>query len=42
VPFELFALGIPHVAFVIWIVYADRAMRRQRSIELERFRQLKP
>lgn len=37
---ELLAMAIPHAAFVLWMVAADRAMRRQRDIELARFRDL--
>ena len=37
---ELGALGVPHAAFLIWLLNADRAMRRQRTAELEQFRAL--
>lgn len=37
---ELAALGVPHAAFVIWLVHADRAMRAQRAADLEQFRAL--
>lgn len=40
-PVELGVLSVPHVAFVIWMVYADIGMRRQRARELDRFRELK-
>ncbi len=39
-PIELAALGVPHLAFVVWLVNADRAMRAQRAAELEQFRAL--
>lgn len=41
VPVELGTLAVPHVAFVIWLVYCDRAMRAQRTVELARFRELR-
>jgi hypothetical protein len=37
---ELATMAVPHVLFVIWMVYADRAMRQQRERELLRFRAL--
>ena len=37
-PIELAALGVPHAAFMIWLLNADRAMRAQRAAELEQFR----
>jgi hypothetical protein len=40
-PPELGVMAIPHLAFIAWTLYADRGMRRQRTAELERFRQLK-
>lgn len=40
-PIELAALGVPHVAFVLWLFSADRAMRSQRAAELEQFRRLR-
>lgn len=39
-PVELAALGVPHLAFMVWLFRADRAMRVQRAAELEQFRQL--
>ncbi len=39
-PIEMAALGVPHVAFMIWLFNADRAMRAQRAAELEQFRSL--
>jgi hypothetical protein len=41
VPVELVTLGIPHLSFVIWLVYCDRGMRKQRATELARFRALR-
>lgn len=41
VPVEAGTLAVPHLAFVIWLVVADRAMRQQRARELARFRQLR-
>lgn len=37
---ELGSLAVPHVAFLMWLVVNDRAVRSQRAIELERFRLL--
>src|SRR5436190_4707850 len=37
---ELSVMAIPHLAFVAWLVAADRAMRTQRAIELARLREL--
>jgi hypothetical protein len=36
---EMFVMAIPHVAFVAWLLVADRAMKRQRNIELARMRE---
>jgi hypothetical protein len=33
-------MAIPHLAFIGWLVAADRAMRHQRAIELARLRDL--
>lgn len=41
VPLELGVMAGPHIAFVAWTIYADRGMRRQRTAELERFRELR-
>lgn len=41
VPIELGALAVPHLAFVVWLIYCDRAMRAQRTVELARFRELR-
>ena len=35
---EMSVMAIPHLAFVAWLVRADRAMRNQRTIELARLR----
>ena len=40
-PIELTALAVPHAAFLIWLFNADRAMRKQRAVELEQFRALR-
>jgi hypothetical protein len=40
-PVEIGMLAVPHVAFVIWLIYCDRAMRAQRPAELARFRELR-
>ena len=37
---ELTVMAVPHLAFVAWLVAADRAMRAQRAIELARLREL--
>lgn len=37
---EMGVMAIPHAAFLAWLLTADRAMRRQRPIELERLRAL--
>lgn len=39
-PIELAALAVPHLALVVWLIAADRAMKRQREIELARMREL--
>ena len=39
-PVELAALGVPHVAFVVWLLNTDRTLRAQRAAELEQFRAL--
>jgi hypothetical protein len=38
---ELTTLSVPHAAFLIWMLYCDRGMRRQRSSELARYRALR-
>jgi hypothetical protein len=37
---ELSVMAVPHFAFLAWLIMAHRAMRRQRSIELARLREL--
>jgi hypothetical protein len=39
-PIELGAMTVPHVSFLIWMLYADRGMRQQRERELEEFRKI--
>jgi hypothetical protein len=41
VPIELGLMAVPHAAFFGWLLAADRAMRRQRTRELARFRELR-
>lgn len=41
VPVEAGLLSVPHVAFIAWLLLADRAMRAQRTSELARFRELR-
>jgi len=38
---EMIAMGVPHVAFMIWLLNADRALRMQRESELKQFRALR-
>jgi hypothetical protein len=38
VTIEMSVMAVPHVAFIAWLVAADRAMRRQRAAELEQLR----
>jgi len=38
---EIGWMAVPHAAFVIWLIRADRAMRTQRETDLARFRELK-
>lgn len=40
VTIELSVMAVPHLAFIAWLVAADRAMRNQRTIELSRLREL--
>ena len=40
VAIEMSVMAIPHLAFLVWLVAADRAMRGQRAIELARLREL--
>lgn len=37
---EMSVMAVPHLAFIAWLVAADRAMRGQRAIELARLREL--
>jgi hypothetical protein len=37
---EFAVMALPHLAFIAWLVAADRAMRSQRAIELARLREL--
>lgn len=39
-PIELAALAVPHLALIGWLIAADRAMKRQRAIDLARMREL--
>lgn len=41
VPVELATLAVPHAAFIVWVVYCDRGVRRQRQVELNRYREMK-
>jgi hypothetical protein len=41
IPLELGMMTVPHVSFAIWMFYADRGMRAQRTAELGRFRALR-
>jgi hypothetical protein len=38
---ELVTLTVPHVGLVIWLLYCDAGMRKQRAQELARFRELR-
>jgi hypothetical protein len=38
---ELVVLAVPHLAFIVWLAYCDRGMRRQRATELARYRALR-
>lgn len=40
VPVEMAVMAVPHLAFIAWLVAADRAMRSQREVELARLREL--
>lgn len=37
---EMLTMAVPHLAFVAWLIAADRAMRAQRAVELARMREL--
>lgn len=41
VAIELSVMAVPHLAFIAWLVAADRAVRNQRALELARMRELK-
>jgi hypothetical protein len=38
---EAVPLLVPHLAFVLWMFYCDRGMRKQRAAELARFREIR-
>jgi hypothetical protein len=38
---EVIAMGVPHLAFMIWLLNADRALRTQRAAELEQLREIR-
>lgn len=38
---EVGTLLVPHIAFLFWMLHCDRGMRKQRSTELARFREMK-
>jgi hypothetical protein len=40
VAIEMSVMAIPHLAFIVWLVLTDRAMRNQRAIELARLREM--
>ena len=40
-PIEVATLLVPHVAFLFWMLYCERGMRKQRGTELARFREMK-
>ena len=40
-PIELGVLAVPHVAFLIWMIWCDRGMRAQRTQELARYRAIR-
>ena len=40
-PLEMSVMAIPHLAFIAWLIAADRAMRTQRAIELDRLRKMR-
>ena len=41
VPLEMSVMAVPHLAFIAWLIAADRAMRNQRTLELARLRDLR-
>ena len=38
---EMGVMALPHLAFLAWLIAADRAMRAQRAVELARLRALR-
>lgn len=40
-PIEIGTMLVPHVAFVLWMLFCERGMRKQRTTELARYRALK-
>jgi len=38
VAIEMGVMAVPHLALIVWLITVDRAMRKQRSIELARLR----
>jgi hypothetical protein len=40
-PIEMGVMTAPHASFVIWMAFADRAMRQQRGKELARFEEMR-
>jgi hypothetical protein len=38
---EVTVMAVPHLAFIVWVVYCDRGMRKQRADELARFEQIR-
>lgn len=41
VPLEMGVMAVPHLAFIGWLIAADRTMRNQRTTELARLREMK-
>ena len=38
---EAISLAMPHATFLLWMIYCDRGMRKQRGSDLARYRALK-
>lgn len=38
---ELVTMAIPHVAFVVWMLYANHGMQRQRAADLAEYRKIR-
>jgi hypothetical protein len=38
---EAITLAVPHLGFIVWMIYCDRGMRKQRVSDLARYRALK-